>query len=360
MKKPPLTFVWLGLSALITLSSVGMVAASAGRHKCPEVREMVDSLAEGRVHRRDRREALYGEATDGYAWTQYKVAVEAMRAIYDFHRCTQAAAAAETPEEVARRDALLVEARAVLDYLRRGAHCRDATSHVQVGAGHSARIQRRVDVRSIGELAVAQAEALLDAGESVQAVEHLLDAQQMARDLMPSPSSYEVVIAAALLVPASMDRFLEAGGLDRLSVDAVALWLGGVEQLEASLPALDRSFAGDLEMHGWTVLQQLRSSGRLHGRFEAEERSGLAFAASGRHAAVRYMRTAHAIVADVEAAYLLPEIASLDRLQELTKDLEDPSHPRLLSLWPSTVEVAEARAKARTRLRQLRDGLARR
>ncbi|MEM8712292.1 MAG: hypothetical protein AAGG01_15180, partial [Planctomycetota bacterium] len=239
---------------LLVFGSVGIVSMDRPGKTLAKIHEGAESLARTREAYADLRPALHGETIPGRAWDRYRAAIKAMRTVPRFLRLAEESIEASTTREREARDQHLKSAAPALKWLAERARCEDATSRVLLRNGLAARTVKTVDVMCLSHLSVGQAKALLEQGDSLRAVRHLLDAQQLGRDLMDSPVAYEVCAGNALLVPESMDRFLVPDGLESLDPPAVELWLQGLDQLLADLPRGDRAIPGSVEMFAWETI----------------------------------------------------------------------------------------------------------
>ena len=181
------------------------------------------------------RPVLYGTAIRGDAWTEYQSALSLARTDKTLEESVRPTVYANLEPEVRKR--LLAAHAGTLDQLRRGAHCAAARNDIDWARGFfSAEAQSLLMTRALANLAIAQSQARIETGRSVEAVETLLDAAQLGRDLMHSHLLIDEMIGSAIL---GISTFWVAENnqlLDRLPPEAL-------ERFAQGLAVLDRSIA---------------------------------------------------------------------------------------------------------------------
>lgn len=318
----------------------------------------LDELEEERLARPTEREALYGETTDDAAWPHYHLALDGVRTLDDWRDRTRVAPYAKTGDERASRDALLAETRGLLIHLSHGAHARDAGRRLDWSDGMAMRIQRLVDVRSVVHLAVASAVADIERGDDVRAVQTLLDAHQLARDLCASASLIEEMIGLSELVPTATTDFLAEGGAARMSVEAKELWLDGLDAVDASLPRGHGSFLGEVELVGREFVRALPATSDDDWMRQFDAAPGWRYGFSWRSAVSDYVERATEIVRTVDADLGAPPAETIRRLTEIELAAAGDPNPLFELALPRFSSAARSRHWCEARLSYLRHALA--
>ena len=160
------------------------------------------------------RPVIWGAATDGEAWDDYRAALTAIRA--DAEERVASVIVARRGGETSRgeRDRLVADHASALAHLRMGAHRRRATYPVRPGSSFPGVMYSTR--KTLGSLCLFRAEQLLETGRPARAVELLLDALQFSRDEMQAQHQAEAGIGAGLMQAITMPRPGYQGLLDRL------------------------------------------------------------------------------------------------------------------------------------------------
>ena len=156
-------------------------------------------------------------------------------------------AIADTDENRAAVTELLGKTGSLFDHLKRGAHARDATPHLDWDAGIYAKVIRLIESRSMAQLVQVHAYRLITEGRSVEAVQAILDMQQFAGDAMMCSTQIEEMIGCAFVSPEHF-RCTPVQGAPGLSDEGKQVWLDGIRKLKAQIPSVGRSYEGEIEL----------------------------------------------------------------------------------------------------------------
>lgn len=243
------THALLTAAAVCAMVGTGalVLQRSAAVRRGGEVDDLIVRLEAERLAGPVTRPVLYGATESGSAWEHYLLALECVAGIDRYRDRCMAIDTDETGTAAATAHALLAEAGEAIDHLHRGTDARDATRSLEWSAHISARIVRLTHVRALSQLARARAYELIGDGDSVAAAHVMLDMQQFAADLMMSPVQIEEMIGCAYVAP---ERFhwRPVPGRPGMSDQGKAAWLDGLAALRSRLPAVGRSFEGEIEL----------------------------------------------------------------------------------------------------------------
>ena len=241
-------------AAIAVLGTAGIVHVRADR-SWQAMQAMADGLQQRLQARPHHRQALWGEARPGSAFSHYE---QAMQKAHDLGATDKDALLAMLPRtdadtaEAPAAQALLARWQPVLEALHAGAHAADATPPAAPTAPGQPGMTNLLDARWVVNLAMFEARALRHRGDGLAAVHRSLDAATFAVDLHRRGTLIDQMIASAVVAIATTECWTEPG-LARLDATALAALAGGLERLDAALPeTLD--FDGELSFSLRSVL----------------------------------------------------------------------------------------------------------
>ena len=197
-----------------------------------------------RIEARDgRRPVLYGESIAGEAWEGYEAAFALVEADEDLEPQLFPVNRAElTPEELRQ----LVDSHAqTLAQVRRGAHCERARGPMLRPGPQPLRVPGLVTTRTLANLAVAHALSLIADEQPVRAVETLLDAVQLGRDVANEPVMIQEMMGCAVL-DLLLAEIASPQIFDALTAEARTRLAQGLHVLDENMPRVGDSIHGDV------------------------------------------------------------------------------------------------------------------
>jgi hypothetical protein len=199
-----------------------------------------------------RRPVLYGEPEAGNAWTDYRLAFARIEADPELEPKVRPASRARLT--LADRSEFADAHADILALVQRGAHRADADSGVRWSAGFGGNPPcNLLGLRALSNLAVTLALVEIEKGNDVRAVEHLLDAAQLGRDILHRPLLIDVMIGAAgMHIPLGYAVVMD-DLLAKLSPRALARFAEGLAILEAGLAPVSPALRGEAVLFVRTI-----------------------------------------------------------------------------------------------------------
>ena len=187
--------------------------------------------------RRDhRRDALWGDNTDGAAFAEYARAAALAKPLSGQDHLELVATLRRTDAEIAAETVeLRARWRPALEAMRAGAHRRDVRPPAVCGEDPNAGVSNLLLARWITNVAMFEARALRQAGQHREAVEWTLDAMTFGADHVRNGVLINQMIGLALVAIATSETWSDAA-LHRLDRPALDLLAAGLARLDAQLP----------------------------------------------------------------------------------------------------------------------------
>jgi len=349
-------------TALFTLAFAG-TSLAVHRANSAAREEIAVHLAELRAEREavsHDREALWGETTEGKAWPHYAEALEAMEPFRHNMLKTRILVALEPGVDDGSRAAVLAEVPdAAFDALRRGAHARDGEVEVQWRNELQGPVAawRLLDARALQNAAALRLLLATSVEEEVDAVRSILDSQQLGHDFAESGLMIDEMMGIVLARGDMLAPLFERGLADQLSEAAKREWLAGLRRLEAQLAVPSHAMRGELEMlagaltEGWTP--EWSADASTLERLADYVRGDVVLDV---HVA-DHLERMRATLPEIVACHSLEPAQVLDRMGEITAEIESWGNPVSPLVTPSLRSITYSRMRCRGQLSFLRHAL---
>ena len=224
-----------------------------------------DEMEQALESQESERPVLHGEPIDGSAFDEYKLAAGLVSdaANDDWIACRNATLNGDKCATDLREE-LVAQHSEMLAALERGAQSASGKFTVKWKAGFEIEVPKLMANRTVVNIAVLAADQHLDKGRADLAVNALLDAMQLGRDLMESPILSNEMIGAALLYIASRDALIDGGLLEKIPSSELA-------RLERAMGELDLGISLKTQAREGEILGLIRGfqrveSGELDGK----------------------------------------------------------------------------------------------
>ncbi|MDF1800919.1 MAG: hypothetical protein P1V81_17250 [Planctomycetota bacterium] len=261
------------LTSFVLLVASMAVTTTVSRHaevRWAEARSLgaeLELVARAADH---KRPVLVGEPVSGQAYEAYEQAFEALGDSPDadfqlFRRLREQGA----PEVPAVRVAVVETYGQALVHLAEGARRTDGGQPVDWSEGASVAVPSLNLARHLADLAIADAERLLAEGDPEAATDRVLQALQLAGDLMRGPTWVAHAVGQAILTTAGKEPLLDRGLIDRLPPECLARLDEGLAQLDAGLPGFDIASAAEIALTVRAIEQAFERGDDLMGSLDS-------------------------------------------------------------------------------------------
>ena len=242
---------WIGGLTAVSVATASFCVVAEADRRWGAWATQTDALQERLQSADVHRPVLFGTATPGDAWKAYAAAVALAVGDEEMERRVRPSSRAkQDPSQLAG----LIRAHGeTLAQLHDGAHCEEARDPVDWSRGFAGATPTFLGMRGLSNLAVTHALAQIEDAQPVAAVETLLNAAQLGRDLMHSHLMINEMIGCALVIISTCEATGSNNLLERLSPAALARFAEGLAVLDEHIGRVGPSFHGEAVLFARTA-----------------------------------------------------------------------------------------------------------